>query len=306
MKQKSDKESDWRILDGYRKDIDEIDRQILSRLSRRQDVAAEIGKLKRDLGFEIMDHAREQEVLRRLVSNSNKNLSADAIRAIYSEIISAARSAQQVPTVAYLGPEATFTHIAAINHFGRSVTYVPQTSIQDIFREVEKGAYHFGVVPVENSIEGAANYTLDLFAESDLKICAEIYHNISQDLLSKSGSIDEIQTVYSHPQAFAQCRRWLRDHLPNCVLKEISSTAEAARKASEEEGALHRVRALGQGVPEAHARHVGGVASESLLFKQAAEIPRGSRPGANGGHRPGGFLPDMARLPACHRLDAGD
>jgi chorismate mutase/prephenate dehydratase len=133
--------------------------------------------------------------------------------------------------VSYLGPEATFTHIAAKTYFGKSATFVPQASIRDVFQTVEKGTAHYGIVPVENSIEGAVNYTLDLFYESELKICAETYLNISHDLLSISGSLKDIEVVYSHPQALAQCRKWLRKYLPDVEVKEVGSTAEAARTA---------------------------------------------------------------------------
>jgi chorismate mutase/prephenate dehydratase len=237
VKQKSDKESDWRIFGDHRKDIDEIDGQILSLLSRRQDVAAEIGKLKRDLGFEIMDHAREQEVLRRLVSNSNKNLSADAIRAIYSEIISAARAVQQVPTVAYLGPEATFSHQAALNLYGQSSTYRAAETIEEVFGLVEKGICEWGVVPIENSYEGSVNITLDLFYEYDLKINAEFFLRIRHHLLSKAEDANDIKHLYSHPMPIAQCRLWLKDHVAGIPVKEVASTSLAAKIAVDESGA---------------------------------------------------------------------
>jgi chorismate mutase/prephenate dehydratase len=115
--------------------------------------------------------------------------------------------------------------------FGHSSVYVPQTSIRDVFFDVSKGQSDYGVVPVENSIEGAVNHTLDLFFESDLKICAEKYLNVSHAVLSRAGSIDDIEVIYSHPQAFAQCRSWIRKNLPNATLSECSSTAIAAQKA---------------------------------------------------------------------------
>jgi chorismate mutase / prephenate dehydratase len=216
--------------------IDAIDGKILDLINQRLFTAKEIGRLKTKKGSQVFDSARESVLIKRLQAINNGPLSSHALRHIYTEIMAAAREIQSPQKIAYLGPEATFTHIAAINHFGRSVTFAPQTNIPDIFRAVEKESYHFGVVPVENSIEGAVNYTLDLFAESELKICAEIYQPISHDLLSRSGSIDDIDVIYSHPQAFAQCRRWLRNHLPDCRLTECSSTAEAARKAFGEEG----------------------------------------------------------------------
>jgi chorismate mutase / prephenate dehydratase len=223
-------------INRKREAIDAIDEKILDLINQRLLTAKNIGNLKAEEGNQVFDSARESELIKRLQSFNGGPLSRHALRHIFTEIIAAAREIQSPQRIAYLGPEATFTHIAAINHFGRSVSFVPQTSIPDIFRAVEKELYHFGVVPVENSIEGAVNYTLDLFAESALKICAEIYQPISHDLLSRNGSKGDIKVIYSHPQAFAQCRRWLRNHLPGCRLTECSSTAEAARRAYGEEG----------------------------------------------------------------------
>jgi len=224
-------------IQKIRKTIDTIDEEILRLINRRLQSAEAIGALKAKDASRVFDSARESELIKRLQRLNPGPISGHALRHIFTEIIAAAREIQHPQQIAFLGPEATFTHIAAINHFGRSVSFIPLSSIQDIFTEVEKGSYHFGVVPVENSIEGAVNYTLDLFAESELTICAEIYHPISHDLLSRTGAIDDITVIYSHPQAFAQCRRWLRNHLPHCALAECSSTAEAARKASLDGGA---------------------------------------------------------------------
>ncbi|RJQ62863.1 MAG: prephenate dehydratase [Desulfobacteraceae bacterium] len=219
-----------------RTEIDEIDRNILDLINRRLLKAKDIGAIKNREGDHVFDSARESELIQKLQGDNRGPISSHALRHIFTEIIAAAREIQSPQKIAYLGPEATFTHIAAINHFGRSVSFIPQAGISDIFGGVEKDLYHFGVVPVENSIEGAVNYTLDLFAESELKICAEIYHSISHDLLSKSGTVGDIRSIYSHPHAFAQCRQWLQKNLAGCVLTECSSTAEAARKASEETG----------------------------------------------------------------------
>lgn len=223
-------------ITGLRRDIDKIDEQILNLINQRLLLASEIGKLKAKQGDRLVDGARESTLLKRLLSLNSGPLSKHALRHIFTEIIAAAREVQTPQRVAYLGPEATFTHIAAVNHFGRSVTFVPQGSIRDVFNEVEKGAFHYGVVPVENSIEGAVNYTLDLFFESELRVCAEIYYAISHDLLSIDSDLSDIRTIYSHPHAFAQCRKWLEKHLPQAALVECSSTAEAARKASGENG----------------------------------------------------------------------
>ncbi|MDP3286025.1 MAG: prephenate dehydratase domain-containing protein, partial [Desulfobacterales bacterium] len=199
---------------GLRHSIDEIDEKILALINKRLLLAKEIGRVKEREGNKVLDIARESTLIQRLNSLNDGPLSKSALHHVFAEIIAASREIQKNHSVAYLGPEATFTHIAAINYFGQSVNYVPQMTIRDIFCEVEKGACHYGVVPVENSIEGSVNYTLDLFFESDLKICAELYHPISHDLLSKSDTPAEIKIIYSHPQAFAQCRKWIQKKLP--------------------------------------------------------------------------------------------
>lgn len=220
-------------ISSLRNSINDIDDNILDLINRRLLLAKEIGQIKELNNEPILDSARETTIIKRLSSLNKGHLSNNALHYIFTEIIAASREIQKPQLVTYLGPEATFTHIAAIKHFGRSVSFVPQPSIRDIFSEVEKGVCHYGVTPVENSIEGAVNYTLDLFFESNLKICAELYLNISLDLLSKTGNLDDIKVIYSHPQPIGQCRGWLRKNLPEIVPEECSSTAYAAQKAAE-------------------------------------------------------------------------
>jgi chorismate mutase/prephenate dehydratase len=220
-----------KLLNSLRGRIDTIDKSILELLNQRLNVAKEIGDCKGRSSEVVMDSARETNVMKRLFSMNKGPMSNEAIQHIFTEIFGSSREAQQPHMVSYLGPEATFTHIAAKSYFGKSATFVPQPSIRDVFQAVEKGDAHYGMVPVENSIEGAVNYTLDLFYESELKICAETYQNISHDLLSVAGSLKDIETVYSHPQALAQCRKWLRKYLPDVAVQEVGSTAEAARTA---------------------------------------------------------------------------
>jgi len=225
---------DSRILEA-RKAIDEIDSKILDLINQRLLHAREIGRVKHDKGGKVLDNQREIEIMDRLISLNKGPVRNDTIIQIFQDIISESREIQRQQKVSYLGPEATFTHIAAMSHFGRPPSFLPQTSIRDVFTEVEKGASAYGVVPAENSIEGAVNHTLDLFFDSDLKVCAEIYQFISHDLLSLTGDLNKIEKIYSHPQAFGQCRKWLRRYLPGIPLEECSSTARAAQKASEEE-----------------------------------------------------------------------
>lgn len=220
-------------IQKLRNEIDTLDDEILERINKRLSLALEIGKVKAEMGARVLDHAREQTILNRLGEKNRGLLSPKMLHRIFTEIMAASRELQRIHRVSYLGPEATFTHMATLNHFGHGVSLIPQTSIRDVFLEVEKGACHFGVVPVENSIEGAVNHTLDLFYESELTICAEIYQTISHDLLSAGDSLKDIRTVFSHPQAFAQCRSWLARYLPSAELVKCSSTGEAARKAAE-------------------------------------------------------------------------
>jgi chorismate mutase/prephenate dehydratase len=136
--------------------------------------------------------------------------------------------------VAYLGPPATFSHMASIQHFGSSVRMLPENTIQDVFEAVEREKADYGVAPVENSTEGPVSLTLDTFSQSEAKICAEITTKISHDLLSLSGNAGEVQKVYSHPQALSQCREWLRKNFPHAQLEEAGSTAKAAQLAVED------------------------------------------------------------------------
>lgn len=211
--------------------IDAIDADVLDLLNRRINLASQIGECKRQAGSFIQDKAREEAILRALVNRNTGRLDNAMLRRIFSEIIAASRQVQDVRKIAYLGPEATFTHVAAMDYFDPHDTFIFQLSIRDVFEEVEKDACHYGVVPVENSIEGSVNHTLDLFPESSLSICAEKYLAISHDLLSVSGRLEDVRMIFSHPQPFAQCRGWLKQHLPDAELVECSSTSQAARKA---------------------------------------------------------------------------
>ena len=219
-----------------RDQIDAIDNTILELINRRLNLARRIGELKKNIGNQVVDSSRESEILRRLTRLNKGPLNPNVLHHIFIDIIAAARSIQASQRVAYLGPEATFTHLAATSHFGYSVTYVPQPSIRDIFSEVEKGACNYGVVPVENSVEGSVRHTLDLFFESDLSICAERYQPVSYDLLAQEISLSAVQTVFAHSQALSQCRNWLNQYLPNTQFSECSSTAFAVERAKKYKG----------------------------------------------------------------------
>lgn len=239
MKVDTNNESDWNAFDTYREEIESINEQILALLSKRQDLATAIGQIKSRLGLEAFDPAREQETLTRLTDSAAKgNLDERAIRNIFTEIMSAARSVQESPVVAFLGPEATFTHQAAISLFGHSALFRAAESVDEVFALVEKGVCKHGVVPIENSYEGSVNDTLDLLYKYELKIAAEVFIRIRHHLLSNADSIEEIKRLYSHPMAIAQCRLWIRNHLSKIPIIEVKSTSLAAAKAHDDsEGA---------------------------------------------------------------------
>ena len=216
-----------------RAQVDAIDGKIIELLNERARASQKIGKLKREVGEGVYAPHREKEVLDRLKSTNRGPLTASAIEAIYREIMSSSIRLEKPVRIAYLGPEYTFTHQAAQKKFGSSVNYFSCSNISDVFAEVERGRSDYGVVPVENSTEGAVNYTLDMFIESNLKICAELYLPIGHHLLSNASSMKSINQVYSNPQAFAQCRLWLESNLPGAKLVSTSSTADAAKYVSD-------------------------------------------------------------------------
>ena len=215
-----------------RRGIDALDEELITRLNRRQELAQEIGRLKNREGQGTLDFQREEEVLAHLMHLNPGPLSQSALRNIFREIISAAREVQIPFGVSFLGPEATFSHLAALKKFGRATRFGPLATIQEVFSEVEKGKYQYGVVPIENSTEGIVNVSLDLFAETSLRICGEIFLEVSHDLLSKSGQRADIEVIYTHPQAYAQCRGWLGSHLGDIPVLEVASTGVAAQKAA--------------------------------------------------------------------------
>jgi chorismate mutase / prephenate dehydratase len=225
-----------RSLDEIRIHIDRIDSELLRLLNERADLVHEIGAIKRNAGLPIYAPEREESLLQALIQKNKGRLPAEAIRAIYREIMSASLALEKDLTIAFLGPEATWTHQAARSKFGLSVKYTPESSISDVFARVTRGIADYGVVPIENSLEGAVNHTLDVFMDSELKICAQILLRIRNDLLSKWPQ-DQIKKIYSHPQVFGQCRQWLQENARDLELVEVSSTTRAAQIAATEPGA---------------------------------------------------------------------
>jgi chorismate mutase/prephenate dehydratase len=224
-------------LKKLRKKIDEIDGEILDALNRRAEVVLEIAKIKRGTNARFHVPDREKEVIERLKERNKGPFPNDALKTIYREIMSASLSLEEPMRVAFLGPPATFTHLAGLRHFGSSASFVPFTSVRGIFEAVDTGHADYGIVPIENSTEGIVSYTLDMFMDYDLKINAEVMLEVSHNLLSKSGDIKKIRKVYSHPQPVAQCRGWLEKNLPDVPVVEAASTSKAAEIASGQEDA---------------------------------------------------------------------
>ncbi len=220
-----------------REKIEALDDEILRLLNNRAGIVLEVGKVKSEGNFNFYDPKRESEILSRLTSQNPGPFPPDAISPVFHEIISACRSLEVTLDVVYLGPEATNTHLACLEHFGSSVQALPKESIPDVFEAVERKETNYGIVPIENSTEGSVNRTLDMFIESEVKICGEIMMRISHDLLSLDGRPEDIHKIYSHPQALGQCKKWLRKNYPSVPLIETVSTAKAAQMATEDSSA---------------------------------------------------------------------
>jgi chorismate mutase/prephenate dehydratase len=218
-----------RKLETLREKIKSKDKEIVRLLNERAQISVQIGKVKGEGGIQVYDPSQEARVHEYLRELNSGPLPQKALTTIFREIISASRDLQKPMTIAFLGPEATFSHLAARLHFGESSRYFPQTGIARVFDEVEKGSVDWGVVPVENSLEGSVNVTLDRLITTSLKIRAEVYLRISQCLISSAKDIKDIKKVYSIPHALAQCQVWLKTNLPNCLLSETESTAAAVQ-----------------------------------------------------------------------------
>src|SRR5919205_3706798 len=223
-------------LEGLRASIDAVDEDIVRLLDERARLARRVGEIKHAEGLEIYAPARERKVLDRVSLLSRGDFPKAGLEAVFREIISASISLETPLKVAYFGPESTFTHEAARRAFGTSVEFEPHTTVSEVFARVERGEVQHGVVPVENSMEGAVTHTLDELMNSPLKICGEVYLPVSQNLISSETSMKRVSLVCSHPMALAQAASWLRRELPWASLEDVDSTAEAARRAADEPG----------------------------------------------------------------------
>lgn len=221
-------------IERLRRSIDAIDAEILKLLNQRAELAIAIGKEKSRLDVPYHVPEREREILERLERLNQGPFPTEALKAVFREIMSATLSLEEPLTVAYLGPKATFTHLACLQQFGLSARYIAFNSIQEVFEEVERDRVAYGVIPIENSIEGVVHHTLDMFVDSSLLICGEVSLEITHNLLAQTDNLSAITKVYSHPHALAQCRGWLENNLPGVPIYEVSSTAKAAELVLEE------------------------------------------------------------------------
>ncbi|MDZ4821141.1 MAG: prephenate dehydratase [Planctomycetota bacterium] len=216
--------------------IDRIDRELVARINERAKLAHQIGKIKDANGQRCYDPVREEEVLAKVIELSRGPLSNSALRNVFRELISGSRALERALRVAYLGPEYSYSHLAAIHRFGQSVELVPVASISAVFEEVNQGHAQYGLVPLENSTDGRVTDTLDMFTRLPVQISGEVQLRIHHYLLGRCDR-SEVQEVYSKPQALSQCRNWLSKHLPNARAIDVTSTSTAAQLAHDKPGA---------------------------------------------------------------------
>jgi chorismate mutase / prephenate dehydratase len=221
-------------LKSLRVQIDDIDAQILALLAQRGRLAQEVGHVKAETNAPVFRPEREAQVLRGVAERNPGPLQDSDVQTIFREIMSACRALEKRVTVAYLGPSGTFSEEAVFKQFGSAIETLPCVSIDEVFRATEAGTADFGVVPVENSSEGAVNRTLDLLLATTTAISGEVSIAVQHSLMTRTGSMDGVTVVCAHSQALAQCQVWLNLHHPNIERRAVASNAEAARMASED------------------------------------------------------------------------
>lgn len=233
----ADRGASSKDLKAFRTQIDKLDQQILKLINERADLAARIGKAKSETSDPVFSPAREEEVLGNVLAANKGPLPEVTVRAIYREIISGSRALQRVDKVAFLGPEYSFSHLAALHRFGRGAEYMGVGNIAAVFEEVNRRHVDYGVVPLENSTDGRVADTLDMFVRlPQIKICSEVRLRVHHNLLANCEQT-EIVRIYSKPQALSQCRAWLAKNVPQATLHEVSSTTTAAQFAKSQPGA---------------------------------------------------------------------
>ena len=220
-------------LSKLRKQIDKLDEELLELLNQRLKIAQQVGKVKKLRKEDVYAPNREKEVLSNLLKKNKGPLPASELKDIFREIIKTSLLLQKKLAIAYMGPEASFTHLAAIKNFGRQAQFISAKNIGDVFNEVEKERADYGVVPIENTTEGMVNYTLDMFMDSDLKMCAEVLLEVHHNLASRT-TIDKIEKIYSHVQTVAQCRNYLEEKMSQARIIEVESNSKAAQLASQD------------------------------------------------------------------------
>jgi chorismate mutase/prephenate dehydratase len=285
-------------LSPIREKIDSLDHQLVELINERLKLAAEIGRIKRSTGGEIYVPEWEDAVLRKVTARNKGPVRNEALRAIYRELMSAAIALEKPLMIAYLGPEASNTHAAAMKKFGASVDYHSMATISDIFTAVEKGESDYAVIPIENSTEGSVREALDSFVESDLKIVAQIYLEVTHALIT-NGPLEKITRVYSKDQALAQCRHWLQRHLPHAQLIDAPSTTRAVQIARDEPGSAAvagELAAQHYGVPVL-VKNIQDKADNTTRFFIIGRKPAGS---VGGGKDITSFLVSLGDEAASH------
>ncbi len=221
-----------KILDGLRKQIDGIDRKILELINERGNIALKVSEHKKKNSLRIYDPSREKEIEKKLVELNSGPVTDDHIISIFRQVISGCRSLQGPTKVGYLGPQGSFSSQAAFHKFGRSAELVPFGDLEDIFEEIRSKRLEFGIIPVENSVEGSIGSVLDILLSWDLTISSEHFERINHFFLSKTGRMDDVKVLASHPQALGQCKKWIGSNFKNVEILETSSTAAAAKIAA--------------------------------------------------------------------------
>lgn len=234
-------------LKDIRLEIDNIDNEILSLLNKRAGLVIEVGKIKKESGAPVWVNSREEEIYSRLRNLNPGPFPQHSLRNVFREIISASLCLEEEIRVAYLGPVGTFSNLAAVKRFGQSAKLIPVRNIAEIFQGIEKGHMHYGIVPVENSLEGVVNQSLDMFMESNVSIFGEVYVEIAENLLNKTGRAEDIKKICSHSSPLGQCAKWLNKHFPDVELVPCESTAYAAEMAQKDTS----IAAIGSELAEA-------------------------------------------------------
>lgn len=289
-------------LEQIRKSIDEVDDKLLELISTRAALAVEVREIKNNVSKKASFYRpeREAQILKRVIESNKGPLPGKEMARLFREIISACLALEEQLNIAYLGPEGTFTQAATIKHFGRSVRTTALSGIDQVFREVESGNCHFGIVPIENSIEGVINLTHDMLINSSLKICGEVELRINQHLMGKAEKLDNIQKVYSHQQSFGQCRGWLNNHLLKAEQIPVNSNAEAAKLASKD---IHAVAIASESAAEIYDLKILVSNIEDEPFNTTRFLVIGSKNVPPSGHDKTSLIFSTANKPgALHKM----